>query len=316
MARTLAGGTVLEDGPILVTGAGGFAGRHLMYQLEMGEGDFATDLGDSFEAPPGVARLSWRLPGGPVPDALRGGARYIVHLAGVSSVAHSGMDAAGIYSVNTAGTAALLDWAASSSRGARILFASSSEVYGPSSGRLSESSPLAPRSAYGGSKAAAEEAVRQFARSGGLDTVIARPFPHFGPWQDARFALPSFCRRIIEAARGGTGPIPVGNLAPVRDYTYIGDVVEAYSTILARGRAGTVYNIASGEGRTMAAILDILIGMSGEAVEAVADPSLLRESDVSVQVGSASRLEALGWRRRYTLEEGLRLLLGWWEERT
>ncbi len=316
MARTLAGGMVLDDGPVLVTGAAGFAGRHLMYQLEMGAGDFATDLGDSFEAPPGVARLTWRLPGGPVPDALRGGARYIVHLAGVSSVAHSGMDAAGIYTVNTAGTAALLEWAASSSPGARILFVSSSEVYGSSSGPLTESSPVAPRNAYGGSKAAAEEAVRQFARSSGMDIVIARPFPHFGPWQDTRFALPSFCRRILEASRGGQPSISVGNLAPVRDYTYIGDVVEAYSTLLARGRAGTVYNIASGEGRTMASILDILIGMSGSAVEAVPDASLLRESDISVQVGSASRMEALGWRRRYTLEEGLRLLLGWWGERT
>jgi len=316
MARTLAGGTVLEDGPILVTGAAGFAGRHLMYQLEMGGGDFASDLDDSFEAPPGVARLSWRLPGGPVPDALRGGARYIVHLAGVSSVAHSGMDAAGIYTVNTAGTAALPEWAASSCPGARVLFVSSSEVYGSSPDRLFESSPVAPRNAYGGSKAAAEEAVRQFARSSGLDTVIARPFPHFGPWQAAHFALPSFCRRILEAAKSGTGAISVGNLAPVRDYTYIGDVVEAYSTVLARGKAGTVYNIASGEGRTMSAILDILLGMSGRSVSVAPDPSLLRETDVSVQVGSASRLEALGWRRRYTLEEGLRLLLGWWEERT
>lgn len=315
MARILAGGIELEDGPILVTGAAGFAGRHLMYQLEMGGGDFAADRGDSFDAPPGVARISWSLPGGPVPDALRGGAKYIVHLAGVSSVAHSGMDAAGIYTVNTAGTAALLDWASSSSPGARILVVSSSEVYGSSSGKLFESSPVAPRNAYGGSKAAAEEAVRQFARSCGMDILIARPFPHFGPWQDSRFALPSFCRRILEAARGGARSIPVGNLAPVRDYTYIGDVVEAYSILLARGRTGTVYNIASGEGRTMAAILDILLAMSGASVEAVPDPSLLRESDVSVQVGDASRMEALGWRRRYTLEEGLRLLLGWWEER-
>ena len=226
------------------------------------------------------------------------------------------MDAAGIYTVNTAGTAALLEWAASSCPGARVLFVSSSEVYGSSPDRLFESSPVAPRNAYGGSKAAAEEAVRQFARSSGLDTVIARPFPHFGPWQAAHFALPSFCRRILEAAKSGTGAISVGNLAPVRDYTYIGDVVEAYSTVLARGKAGTVYNIASGEGRTMSAILDILLGMSGRSVSVAPDPSLLRETDVSVQVGSASRLEALGWRRRYTLEEGLRLLLGWWEERT
>lgn len=316
MARILSSGIVLEDGPILVTGAGGFVGRHLMYQLEMGEGDFGTDLTGDFEAPPGVGRIPWRLPDGGAPAALGSEFRYVVHLAGVSSVAHSGLDAAGIYTANASGTAAVLDWMARCCRGARMVLASSSDVYGSSSrGRIPESAPLAPASPYGGSKAAAEIVAHQYCRSQGLDIVTARPFPHFGPWQAAHFALPSFCRKLLEARRSGSGSVTVGNLSAVRDYTYIGDVVEAYAILLSRGRSGMAYNVCSGEGRSMAEAFETLRTLAGASAEAVPDDSLLRNSDVSVQIGDASRLASLGWRRRYSFEEGLRILLGWWEDR-
>ncbi len=315
MSRVLSSGTRLDDGPILVTGAAGFVGRHLMYELEMREGDFCTDLEDSFDAPPGVVKLAWRLPGGEAPAALSVPFRYVVHLAGASSVAHSGLDAAGMYSVNTAGTAALLEWASRACPGARIVLAGSSEVYGSSPGKLPESSPLQPRSPYGGSKAAAESAAWQFRRSHGLDVVVARLFPHFGPWQADRFALPSFCRRMIETRRSGAGWIAVGNLAPVRDYTYIGDVVEAYALLLSRGKGGSVYNVCSGEGRSIAEILELMMTVGRCHVELRPDPALTREADIAVQTGDPSRLAALGWRRRYPFEEGLRILFDWWEER-
>ncbi|KZD15162.1 MAG: hypothetical protein AO396_06445 [Candidatus Fermentibacter daniensis] len=316
MARILSSGTVLEDGPILVTGAGGFVGRHLMYQLEMGEGDFGTDLTADFVAPPGVVRLPWRLPDGEVPAALGPEIRYVVHLAGASSVAHSGLDAAGIYTANTSGTAAVLEWMARSCPGARLVMASSSDVYGSSSrGRIPETAALAPGSPYGGSKAAAETAAQQYRRSHGLDIVIARPFPHFGPWQAAHFAFPSFCRKLLEARRSGAESVTVGNLSAVRDYTFIGDVVEAYAVLLSKGMSGMAYNVCSGEGRSMAEAFETLRTMAGVSVSATPDDSLLRNNDVSVQIGDASRLTSLGWRRRYTFEEGLRILLGWWEDR-
>jgi GDP-4-dehydro-6-deoxy-D-mannose reductase len=314
MSRTLADGTVLEDGPILVTGAAGFVGRHLMYELEMGSEDFATDLTADFEAPAGVNRLAWRLPDGkPGTDRQF---RYVIHLAGVSSVANSGTDAPGMYSVNTAGTAAVLDWTVRSSPQARFLLVSSSDVYGSAPGRMSEVTPLRPVTPYGGSKAAAETAANQFSRAHDLDLVIVRPFPHFGPWQPSHFALPSFCRRLIEAGKSGSGSIPVGNLAPVRDYTYIGDVVSAYSILLSRGEGGKVYNVASGEGRSMAEILDLLVKLLGSGIETRPDPELQRKSDISTQIGDASRLASLGWRRKYAFEEGLRILFDWWKERT
>lgn len=312
MARITSRGAVLEDGPILVTGAAGFAGRHLMDELRMGEGDAACDRGDDFHAPRGVRRFAWDLPDGAPPGP--GGFRYVVHLAGITSVSISGGDPGLVHSVNVEGLERVLDHVGASSPEARVLVVSSSEVYGSSPSPLSEESPVAPSGPYGRSKLEAELVAGAHAGRG-MDIVIARPFPHFGPWQAPHFALPSFCRRILEARHRGEGYLAVGNLEPVRDYSLVEDVAAAYALLLSGGETGGVYNVAGGEGRSMAQILGLLLEISGANLEARVDPSLVRSTDVTVQVGDAGRLIDLGWRRNHTLEEGLQALFRWWEER-
>lgn len=312
--RELPCGLKLEDGPVLLTGAGGFVGRYLMEHLAMGRGDYATDLTTEFEAPQGVRKLVWRLPE-PASREI-GPVRYVVHLAAMSSVSRSLKDIQGAYSTNLMGTISVLEMVANENPGARLLLVSSAEVYRSQEGLLEEDSEIAPINPYGATKAAAEAAARQYSRARGIDCVVSRSFPHFGPGQSGNFALPSFCRRIAEARRSGGGTIRVGNLSPVRDYLYVEDVVRAYCSILAGGSRNGVYNVCSGQGRSMGEMVETLVRITDANVTIEVDPKLVRPVDTECQVGDPSRLrESLGWKQRVTLEEGLEKLYRWWEER-
>jgi GDP-4-dehydro-6-deoxy-D-mannose reductase len=309
-----AGGFALEDGPVLVTGAAGFAARHLMEALGMGPGDYATDLSDDFQAPDGVRRLAWDLPGDPPPGL--GPVRYVFHLAAVSSISRSFADPAAVYTVNAAGTASVLEYVRRACPGARLVLASSAEVYGASSDPLSESSPTRPSTPYGGSKLAAEVATLQSRSASGADVVIARCFPHFGPWQSPGFALPSFCSRVLEVVRDPGRTVRVGNLSAVRDYLYVDDAVGAYACLAASGEAGGIYNVCSGSGMSMQELLMKIVDIAGSRLVVEPDPELFRPVDIPVQVGVPSRLESLGWRRLTGIEDGLRRLYEWWRDRT
>lgn len=285
-----------------------------MRRLSLGEGDFATDIDDRFQAPPGVTRLEWRLPGDPPPEL--GEVECVVHLAAVSSVRRSLQEMRSAWETNLMGTLAVLDYMVRKSPEARLLLVSSSEVYRPSEDVLTEKSPLGPVNPYGATKAAAERAAFQYASVYGLDVVVARSFPHFGPGQSADFALPAFCRRIVRAERSGKEGMRVGNLEAVRDYLYVDDVVRAYEELIARGGSGSVYNVCSGSGTSMGRMLDILLDLAEADLEIEKDPDLFRPVDVRCQVGDPSRLRSLsGWSPEVSLRGGLGMLLDYWRKR-
>lgn len=302
-------GFIAEDGPVLVTGAGGFVGRALMKGFRLGPGDYAADFSSEFNAPEGVARIAWKLPGPPPPSL--GSVKYVIHLAGLSSVARSHEGAEAAMEVNGKGTGSVAEWIQANSPGARMLLASSAEVYRPSNDMLEETSPLEPRSPYGRSKLFAESILENT----DIDWVVSRSFPHFGPGQQENFVLPSFCRRIIMAHRRKEEAITVGNLQAVRDYLYIDEVVRAYGCLLAEGRSRGIYNVCSGSGHSIGTLLGILMELSGSGLQAVTDPDLLRKGDQFCQIGNPLKLMQLGWQNGIPLEKGLELLYRWWEER-
>jgi len=307
-------GITLDNGPILVTGAGGFVGRHVMSELSMGEGDIAVDISTDFEAPPGVRKIAWKLPS-EAPEDL-GEVRYIVHLAAMSSVSRSLQEVHNAYEINLMGTVSVLEYMVSRCPNARLLLISSAEVYSSSDGLISESSEIGPRNPYGTTKAAAEIAAFQFARNYDLDIVVTRAFPHFGPGQSEWFAFPSFCRRILEVSESSGRKIRVGNLNPVRDYLYVTDVARAYRYILSRGHTGSIYNVCTGRGNSIGDMVEMLISISGADLELDVDPELFRPADVDFQVGDPSRVQALlGWKPEISREDGLRMLFRWWKER-
>lgn len=305
----------LEAGPVLVTGAAGFMGSHLMKELRLGSGDIAADITDDFAVPAGVSKLQWTFPS-QAPDALKG-VRYIVHLAALSSVSRSLKDVRRTYEINLFGTLSVLDYMVRSCPDARLLFISSAEVYKPSHRLLHEDSAIGPINPYGTSKASCEIALFQYARNYDLDVVVARPFPHFGPGQSDDFVFPSFCKRIISAKREVSDSIIAGNLNPVRDYLYVSDVARAYRILLTEGKTGGVYNICSGSGVSIGDMVQMLIDISGSHTHLEIDPQLLRPADVEFQVGDPSKIRSLqGWEPRITRKEGLTRLYRWWEERT
>jgi GDP-4-dehydro-6-deoxy-D-mannose reductase len=304
----------LEPGPVLVTGAAGFAGYHLMNELGMGEGDIAADVTDNFKAPDGVRKISWNLPS-PPPEEL-GEVRYIIHLAAMSSVSKSLREIHKAYEINLMGTVSVLEYMVSKCPGARMLLASSAEVYKSTDDLITENSEIGPKNPYGTTKAAAEIAAFQFARNYELDIVITRAFPHFGPGQSEDFAFPSFCRRIIDSNRSGNNVIRVGNLNPVRDYLYVTDVARAYRYILSRGHSGSIYNICTGQGNSIGDMVRMLIEISGLDIELEVDNDLFRPADVEFQVGDPSRLRSLlGWKPEVDRLSGLKKLFSWWEAR-
>jgi GDP-4-dehydro-6-deoxy-D-mannose reductase len=276
--------------PILVTGAAGFVGTHLVTQLRHAV-PFDADVTDAAA----------------VVDAIRQTQpQAVVHLAALSWVPESWREPARAWEVNVVGTVNVLEAVRAESPAARVLAVSTGEVYGNAQ-RLPtpEDVPVAPVSPYAASKAAAEIACTQ-ARLTGLDVVVARAFQHEGPGRDERFAVGSWTRQLAELELAGGGTLQVGNLDVERDITDVRDVCRAYRLLLERSVEPGVYNVATGRSVRMADIVDLLVGMARVPITVEQDPDRLRPADIPVQRGDPSRLrEATGWKPEIPLEQTL-----------
>jgi GDP-4-dehydro-6-deoxy-D-mannose reductase len=295
---------------VLVIGANGFVGPHLCRLLEESGDDVARLNGPG--GTPSAAHIDLR-DAPAVIDAVAGARPdAIVHLAGMSSVAQSHENPAAALEVNVLGALNVCLAIRRSNPGIRFLYVSSGEIYGAVSAEqpATESTVVAPLSPYAASKVAAETVCFQFARSYGLHVVCARPFNHLGAGQALAFAIPSFARQLQQARKAaGTAMLSVGNLAPVRDFSHVRDVVVAYRLLLERGVSGEAYNICSGHGRSMRSILDELIELSGVPTEIRVDPAKCRPVDIPSLVGNAAKVRTLGWSPRWTVRDALRDVL-------
>jgi GDP-4-dehydro-6-deoxy-D-mannose reductase len=305
---------------LLVTGADGFVGRHLVRRLA-GEGHRIAAA-----CRPGGRAVDWG--GGDVTlvpleltedVSVRGALEFapdaVVHLAAVASNREASADPGHAWTVNAAGTARLAEAMGrrreGGGGGARLLLVSSGEVYGPGRNMpRRESDPVAPASPYAASKAGAELAALEVWRRTGLPVVIARPFSHTGPGQETRFVLPAFIERMREAKATGARTVRSGNLDPIRDLLDVRDVVEAYVRLLGSGEPGEIYNIARGEGSSVRELFDRLARLVGVRVEPELEPSLARASDIPHLVGDSTKLRrATGWAPSRSLEQTLRGLV-------
>jgi GDP-4-dehydro-6-deoxy-D-mannose reductase len=303
---------------VLVTGADGFVGTWLVRRLlrdghEVVGGVRPTDAPPSRLSRSEHAAVQWVPLELTAPDSVRrvAGPGYdaVAHLAAVAS----GVDATGdpgyAWVVNAAGTARLVD-ALLEARGRPdpvVLVVSTGEVYGAGPAPRRETDPVAPCSPYAASKLGAEIAALETWRRRGLRVVVARAFAHTGPGQDGRFVVPAFAQRLRAAKRAGLPVIRVGNLEPVREFLHVEDVVDAYARLLEQGKAGEVYNVASGAGISLDTLLARLAALVGVEPVAEIDPSLVRAADIPCLVGDATKLRsATGWAPRHSLEETLK----------
>jgi len=313
---------------LLVTGAGGFVGGHLV-ELVRRETP-ATNLHGVVQ-PHGS--LAWstsqgaRIHEADLDDPAAAAAVIeevrpdgIVHLAGQSSVQQSWLDPGGTLRTNVLGIVHLLDAARSASLRPAVLVVGSAEEYGPVSEAelpIRETAPLRPASPYAVSKVAQGALAQLYGPAGGMRVVLTRTFHHTGPGRGEAFAESSFARQIAEIEHGLRPPvIEVGNLEAVRDFCDVRDVVRAYLLLLEKGESGQVYNVCSGRGLRIREVLDLLLASSSTRVEVRVDKERLRPADVPAQVGDPSRLRAAtSWEPRVPIEETLADLLSDWRAR-
>ncbi len=305
---------------VLVTGADGFVGRHLVRRL-VAEGHTVVGTrrpvgGLEPISDPTLAAAHW-LPleladPASVAEAAQHAGDAVIHLAAVSSNAEALANPEEAWNVNALGVVRLLDALAACRTAGRadptVLLVSSGEIYGLGEPRARcEDDPPAPLTPYGASKVAAEVAGLETWRRTGLRVIIARPFQHSGPGQTSRFVLPAFVERLRTARASGAATVPTGNLTPVRDFLDVRDVAAAYLRLVERGEPGRIYNVARGDGVPLSELFARLSRIIGVRADPVPDPGLARRTDIPHLVGDASRLRrATGWAPVHTLDVMLR----------
>jgi len=310
-------GAASPEGPVLITGAAGFAGSHLADLLA------ATPrlVCWSREAPaPGlVPSAHWQQIDLLDRDHVRAAVRtlrpaQIYHLAGVPHVGGSWEATSPTLAGNVLATHYLFDALRRAGVRARVLVTASATVYAPSDRPIAEDGAIAPGSPYALSKLAQEMRSLRATVEDGLDVVVVRAFNHTGPRQAPAFAAPSFARQIAAIERGEQAPvIRAGNLTPRRDLSDVRDVVRAYVALMQRGAGGAIYNVASGVGRPIGDILHALVARARVNVTVETDPALLRPNDTAALVGDCSRLQRdTGWTPRIPFEQMLDDLLEYW----
>ncbi|WP_224243667.1 GDP-mannose 4,6-dehydratase [Hyalangium gracile] len=298
---------------ILVTGADGFAGRHLCALLRAAGDEVVEAHGPRAEGANSNALNFDIADEAAVRTAVeKAQPQGIIHLAGFSSVARSHGNPARVFAVNALGTVNLLTAVRESTPETRVLLISAGEVYGPvpEGSRATEDAALLPRNPYATSKMAAELAGLQFHRNYGLAVVVARAFSHLGAGQDATFVVPSFAAQLRAIGKWKVEPVlRTGNLEAIRDFSHVRDVVAAYRLLLTAGVAGQTYNVCSGTGRTIRSVLEEMLALSGVPARIEQDPARLRPADIPSLVGSPDKLRALGWEPKHTLTQALREVL-------
>ena len=305
---------------VLVTGAAGFVGQWLTRSLlEKGETVFGLSM--TGEPAPGVLSkseidsitwLSGDLRSAADIDAALETARpdAVYHLAAVSHIPQAAADPAMAFDVNTLGTVRLLNaverHSPKGTNRTRTLVVGSAEQYGVHPAKsypLTEEAPQHPITVYAASKAAQEIVALTAARGQQMDVVATRSFTHSGPGQDERFLLPSLVKRVAQLRESGASELPLGNMTPVRDFLHVADVVAAYITLCEGADSGQVFNVCSGEGRTVKQIAEAVLKIGGVRADPKSDPSLVRPVDLPMLVGDNSKLRATGWEQAFTFDD-------------
>jgi GDP-4-dehydro-6-deoxy-D-mannose reductase len=302
----------VPPGRILLTGASGFVGRHLSVALSATWPDAAlitpdVDIRDAAAVAATVQEAS--------PDVC-------IHLAAISSVAAAALNEDQAWQINLHGALHLARAILRHTPDCIMLFVSSSDAYGGSFRAgvpVTEETPLAPMNVYSATKAAADLALGSMAMSG-LRVVRLRAFNHTGPGQSAEFAVPAFARQIARIAAGLQPPVlRVGNLDTWRDFLDVRDVCRGYVACIARRDAlasGTILNLASSQTHRIGDVLNELQVMAGVEIEVRIDHSRVRETDLRMACGDATRArEVLGWMPAIPWSVTLRDVLDDWRGR-
>ncbi len=290
---------------VLLTGVAGFVGSRLARRL-LEQGDRVS--GTFLDARPDLDGVDLHEADLRDRDAMERVVRTadpdaIVNLAGLSHIGDSWdwRRMPDYFWVNVVGTENVV--AAAGDR--PVVIVSSADVYGAvplEDQPIREDRLLAPQTPYGLTKAAAERLAG--------NAVIVRSFNLIGPGQAPNFALSQWARGLAKIRRNEASVLEVGNLSTYRDFVHVDDGAAAYRILAEKGKPGTVYNLASGKAVRMRDALNLLMNVAGVQADVKEDVFPSRPHDIPYLCGDATRLRALGWEPRRTLEDALRDL---WE---
>jgi GDP-mannose 4,6-dehydratase len=246
----------------------------------------------------------------------------IFHLAAQSYVPTSFNAPVDTLETNIIGTTNLLEAIRINKLRCPIHICSSSEVYGQVTEKdipINEDCPLRPASPYAVGKVGEDMIAMQYFLSYGINTIRTRMFTHTGPRRGKVFVVSAFAKQIAQIEAGLQAPIvKVGNLASVRTFADVRDTVRAYWLLLEKCSAGEVYNIGGERTMTVGEMLEYLISISEckDIVDIEVDKSLLRPSDVTLQIPDCSKfMKETGWKPMIPFEDTIKDTLDYWREK-
>lgn len=305
---------------VLVTGANGFVGQHLVKELAdngmtvvgvggqtgaSGKSPYISeyvvlDLNDA-EA---VSKIDFTDIDG------------VVHLAALVTVSGSFNNPMNYVTTNVGMETNLFEAAIAQNAKPKFLIISSGTLYDPKAPPpMTEQSSTIPNSPYAVSKIGQEKMALYYGLRG-FTSIIARPFNHIGPGQNPGLLVPDMAQQIIECEQGKRSEISVGNLNSERDYTDVRDIVRAYRLLLEKGEASEIYNICSGRPVSGNDIVDGLLKAADSKAPLVEDPARMRPADNPVLYGDSSKLrQATGWEPVIPLETTLTDVIADWRSR-
>ncbi|MBW3553807.1 MAG: GDP-mannose 4,6-dehydratase [Gemmatimonadetes bacterium] len=317
---------------VLVTGADGFVGQHVVAALLAGGHEVTGGIrGDApvlaTLTTEEAARVTWssfdlrvaasvrRMVRGAEPDA-------VLHLAGIASVSQSWREPETTFDVNATGSLRLLQAlralpargsAAPAAARRPVLLVSSGEVYGAdgtAEAPLLEDRPLRPVTPYGASKAA-QEMIASVLADDAMRLIQTRSFQQIGPGQQPTFVTVNWARQLLDIRNGAQAPVlRVGNLEIDRDFLDVRDAAAAYVALLEDPRAEGVFNLCTGRACSLRHLLELLEDAVGVHPEIRVETERLRPAEIRSLVGSAAKLTAaIGWTPRHSLEDSVRTLV-------
>lgn len=305
---------------VLVTGADGFIGSHLVERL-LAEGCNVRALSyyNSFNDWGWLNDLrhpNLEVVSGDVRDPyfcrhITQGMDTVFHLAALIAIPYSYVAPDSYVDTNIKGTLNMCQ-AARDCGVERIIVTSTSEVYGTAQYvPIDEAHPRQPQSPYSATKIGADAIAMSFYNAFNLPVVIARPFNTYGPRQSARAIIPT----IITQIAAGKKDIQVGDLTPTRDFNFVTDTANGFVALAkASGIEGRDINIATGTEISMRDTLETIARLMGGGISFVTDPQRLRpaKSEVFRLCGDNTVITSLtDWRPQVSLEEGLQKCIDW-----
>jgi len=314
-----------QDKRVLITGAGGFIGSHLVDELlnrgadvtafvhYNARNDWGMLEGRYMDATPRLTVIA-----GDVTDALfvkkaMVEKDIVFHLAALIGIPYSYVAPESYLNTNIRGTLNVMQ-ACLDEGTRRIITTSTSEVYGTAQYTpIDEKHPLQGQSPYSASKIGADKIAESFFCSFGLPVTTIRPFNTFGPRQSTRAVIPTIITQALTSNK-----IRLGSLSPVRDLTYVADTVAGFIRLAeSRKTVGKTVNTGTGRGVTIEELAGIIIGNVNPGAKIVCEEKRVRpERSEVMQLLCDNRLakDLAGWEPAYTLEEGLELTIAWMKD--